>query len=168
MSYNSDLLPDLTEFFERLEDLDIAKERYNKFERRLSKLVYRALALNAIVLFFFSLFREIIPIFSSLPQVLSLVNSTYVFFIFVIMLKFYLIYNIKTVIMMYKKHFYAFKTHAIRLIPLFTLTTISLIIFLLKQIAFMFWRNCIIEQREICISVLIAPLTREDCAFRGE
>lgn len=83
------------------------------------------------------------------------------------MLRVYLSYNVRTIVLMYRKHKHAFRTHAHSLIPLFTLTGVSILTFIGLQTLNLQWRSCIHQQTLMCESWNKPLGGRFDCHFQG-
>ena len=125
----------------RLEDLDIAKDKYNKLEMAYTTYVWWILALNTSLLSMITIIKDVILINKPI-QTIFIVKTCIVLSNLIIMANLYTKFNYRTLMMMRKHHYMAYKTHVKWLIPLVALTTMSILLFIANDFFFIYWRVC--------------------------
>ena len=129
----------------RVEDLEVVKPLYNQWERKLATYANRAMIALCIVQFLHQI-ANMMLIYTKRQRSISLyccvAFSSILVVLLVVALFTYVAFNAANLTWINKKHYFAFKTHAPKLIALITLTGFSLAFEVARELQWGIFRIC--------------------------
>ena len=128
----------------KISELDLAKQGFQRFESQLYKLGDIWFIINVVFMTGCFVINDIFLNGNS-SEIVAIAYTKHQLVNLIILFKAYFETSILLMSYMYKRHRYAFKTHARNKILLIVFTIISLAIIIFNQFLFGYWRFCKIE-----------------------
>ena len=136
----------------RIEELDIAKQRFNHLERKIEKISKTKLFIVAVVLLATDVCYSILFTFFK-TKYFGIAYSFLLTISYLMLTRLYGRFSWKMFMAMKKHHFITYKSHACRGLTLIFLTILSMALTLCKHLFFISWRICIDDETRICYSL---------------